>query len=87
MKRRDFFKGSSALLGASLIAPSSLLAQSDEKQTIKAGTARNIIFMVSDGMSTGTLNMADLLLRRKEGRLRNHCSHHPCNASWLLCKQ
>jgi alkaline phosphatase len=32
---------------------------------------RNIIFMVSDGMSHGTLNMADLLLQRKEGRSSN----------------
>ena len=79
MKRRDFFKGSSALLGASLITPSSLLAQSDEKQTFKAGTARNIIFMVSDGMSTGTLNMADLLLRRKEGRASNWISLYEQN--------
>ena len=30
--------------------------------------AKNIIFLVSDGMSTGTLNMANLLLQRKEGR-------------------
>src|SRR5690606_33789868 len=34
----------------------------------KGKKAKNIIFIVSDGMSTGTLNMADLLLQRKEGR-------------------
>src|SRR5690606_17920094 len=33
--------------------------------------ARNIIFMVSDGMSTGTLNMADLYLNRKNGKGSN----------------
>jgi alkaline phosphatase len=35
------------------------------------GKTKNIIFMVSDGMSHGTLNMADLLLQRKEGRSSN----------------
>jgi alkaline phosphatase len=79
MKRRDFFKGSSALLGASLITPSSLLAQSDKQGSLKTGSAKNIIFMVSDGMSTGTLNMADLLLRRKEGRPSNWISLYEQN--------
>lgn len=32
------------------------------------GNTRNIIFMVSDGMSNGTLTMASLLRQRKEGR-------------------
>jgi alkaline phosphatase len=68
MKRRDFFKGSSALIGASLVFPSALLAQTKEQKQSKAKQAKNIIFMVSDGMSTGTLNMANLLLERKEGR-------------------
>jgi alkaline phosphatase len=68
MKRRDFFKGSSALIGASLVSPSALLAQPKAKEQLKVNQAKNIIFMVSDGMSTGTLNMANLLLERKEGR-------------------
>src|SRR5690606_7079440 len=34
----------------------------------KSKTAKNIIFLVSDGMSSGTLNMTDLYLRRKFGR-------------------
>jgi alkaline phosphatase len=79
MKRRDFFKGSSALIGASMLSPSVLLAQSEEQKEIKAGQAKNIIFMVSDGMSTGTLNMADLLLRRKEGRPSNWISLYERN--------
>lgn len=79
MKRRDFFKGSSALLGASLITSPSLLAQSDIRDNVKTGLAKNIIFMVSDGMSTGTLNMADLLLRRKEGRPSNWISLYEQN--------
>lgn len=71
MKRRDFFKGSSALIGASLITPAALLAQTQEQKVNRTGQAKNIIFMVSDGMSTGTLNMTDLLRRRKEGRPSN----------------
>lgn len=70
MIRRDFFKnGTLAVLGTSLLSPLSsaaeLLSPLDEKAW---GTAKNIIFMVSDGMSTGTLTMANLLLERKEGR-------------------
>ncbi len=68
MKRRHFFKNSSlALLGTGLFNPGSEVIK-----TIGSGAAygraKNIIFLVSDGMSTGTLNMADLLLQRKEGR-------------------
>lgn len=66
MKRRDFFRnGSFAFLGASVLGKPGLPISSDRLQ---AKTAKNIIFLVSDGMSTGTLNMADLLLQRKEGR-------------------
>jgi alkaline phosphatase len=32
------------------------------------GEARNIIFLVSDGMSNGTLTLADVMLRRRDGR-------------------
>lgn len=66
MKRRDFFRnGSLAFIGTSLLTGgSSMHAQ----QLSKGKKARNIIFIVSDGMSSGTLNMADLLLQRKEGR-------------------
>ncbi|WP_233992719.1 alkaline phosphatase, partial [Salinibacter altiplanensis] len=35
------------------------------------GDAKNIIFLVSDGMSAGTLTMADLHLRRHHGRRSN----------------
>jgi alkaline phosphatase len=64
MIRRDFFRNSSlALLGSTLFPTSKVFAETRQRKT-----ARNIIFMVSDGMSTGTLNMASLLLQRKEGR-------------------
>jgi alkaline phosphatase len=38
------------------------------------GKAKNIIFMVSDGMSTGTMTMADQLSRRQFGRATNWIS-------------
>jgi len=70
MIRRDFFKTSTiALLGTSIFSGlepvKRLLSPQQEKV---AGTAKNIIFMVSDGMSTGTLNMANLLTERMYGR-------------------
>jgi alkaline phosphatase len=70
MKRRDFFKGgSAALLGAAILSPGSVIAAVADAETNKKGKiAKNIIFLVSDGMSMGTLTMASLLLQRKEGR-------------------
>lgn len=57
--------------GASLISPLDLLAGSQKQLPTlphQGKRAKNIIFMVSDGMSTGTLTLADLMLQRKEGR-------------------
>lgn len=70
MKRRDFFRNSSlSIVAGSLISPLGVLAGSTDPQIIKSGSkAKNIIFLVSDGMSSGTLSMASLLLQRKEGR-------------------
>lgn len=66
MKRRDFFKnGFLTTIGLGAIGSYPVLANGNE---LKKGQAKNIIFLVSDGMSTGTLNMADILLRHKEGR-------------------
>lgn len=67
MQRRDFFKnGSLALLGTA-ITGNHVLGAAPQRNTQKK-LARNIIFLVSDGMSTGTLNMASLLKQRKEGK-------------------
>lgn len=66
MKRRDFFRATSLTAVGSTLIPGSNGIFAAGKQPAK--TAKNIIFMVSDGMSTGTLNMASLLLQRKEGR-------------------
>lgn len=74
MDRRRFFRnGSLFTLSATLVNPFESIAGN----TLDAGTlnknkkAKNIIFMVSDGMSTGTLNMADLYLNRKTGKGSN----------------
>lgn len=74
MQRRDFFRnGSLAFLGSAFLGQNPLQASTVPAKDLKR-KARNIIFMVSDGMSTGTLNMADLLLQRKEGRRSNWLS-------------
>lgn len=78
MKRRTFFKkGSLIAAGAGLLSPFDLLAGDNSRHSNlpKQGKrAKNIIFMVSDGMSMGTLTLADLMLRRKEGRSSNWMS-------------
>jgi alkaline phosphatase len=69
MDRRKFFKnGSLFALGTSILNPFDLAANSIDFDTIKSNKkAKNIIVVVSDGMSIGTLNMADLYLSRKTG--------------------
>lgn len=67
MNRRSFFKNTTlATVGTGLLIPDHLFGQ--ETDSFKNKKAKNIIFMVSDGMSTGTLNMADLYLQRKYGK-------------------
>ncbi len=66
MKRRDFFKNSAlATMGMGLVSPVNGASYDLRKQEARA---KNIIFLVSDGMSTGTLNMADLVMQRQFGR-------------------
>jgi alkaline phosphatase len=67
MKRRDFFRNST--LATAFLSTTQSFGH--EQNHRKGAKAKNIIFMVSDGMSTGTLNMADLLRQRKEGRSSN----------------
>ncbi len=73
MNRRRFFKnGSLVALGSALINPFQSTAETlDFSSTFKNKKAKNIIFLVSDGMSTGTLNMADLYLNRTYGKGSN----------------
>lgn len=69
MKRRNFFKNTSfAVLGTALFKPLYGNGTATLAAPLNDQTAKNIIFLVSDGMSNGTLTMADLLLQRKEGR-------------------
>src|SRR5690554_3314027 len=72
MKRRDFFRSTAiTTVGAALLSPFKSIADNvtlnPEHSTGK--TAKNIIFLVSDGMSNGTLSMANMLSERKFGKL------------------
>lgn len=69
MNRRKFFRnGSLFTLGTALINPFDSVASSIQPDFLdKNKKAKNIILLVSDGMSTGTLNMTDLYLNRKTG--------------------
>lgn len=73
MNRRKFFRnGSLFTLGATVLNPFKTTgAILDDGILNKNKKAKNIIFMVSDGMSTGTLNMADIYLNRKTGKGSN----------------
>ncbi|MFD1015360.1 alkaline phosphatase [Winogradskyella rapida] len=70
MNRRHFFKkGSLFALGTSLLQPFDSFASNDNYDaTNKNKKAKNIIIVVSDGMSIGTLNMTDLYLSRATGK-------------------
>lgn len=63
--RRSFLR-TSGLLAAPAILPA--LARADGRDDQPPRRARNAIFMVADGMSTGTLSLADTLRRRRDGR-------------------
>ncbi len=69
MNRRKFFRnGSLAALGTTLLNPLEGFSNTVNLDFVdKNKKAKNIIIIVSDGMSTGTLNMADLYLNRKTG--------------------
>ncbi|RZJ35514.1 MAG: alkaline phosphatase [Flavobacterium sp.] len=72
MKRRHFFKtGTIAAAGTALLNPFGSAARTLAEPEFRNRKAKNIIFMVSDGMSSGTLSMADLLLSRKTGKGSN----------------
>lgn len=73
MDRRKFFRnGSLFTIGAAVLNPFEGTASVPDIPALNTyKKAKNIIFMVSDGMSTGTLNMADLYLNRKTGKGSN----------------
>ena len=70
MDRRKFLRnGGLITLGTTLIHPFQSISQPLDFDTLKKNKkAKNIIFLVSDGMSTGTLNMADLYCNRVFGK-------------------
>lgn len=68
MKRRDFLNtGLLATMGGVLMSTGCVSATTKKAAAFK-GKAKNIIFLVSDGMSIGTPTMADLLQQRKAGK-------------------
>jgi len=73
--RRDFLKtgalGALALGTGGVAGTANGQAHTDISDVEAPGDAKNVIFLVSDGMSAGTLTMADLHLRRHEGRRSN----------------
>ncbi len=73
MNRRDFFKnGSLVAVGATILNPFESHAKENDIYLLdKNKKAKNIIVVVSDGMSNGTLSMADLYLNRKTGKGSN----------------
>jgi alkaline phosphatase len=72
MRRREFINiGALTTIGGAIATPVMAKQMAGNFGVSAKGKVKNIIFMVSDGMSHGTLNMADLLLQRKEGRSSN----------------
>lgn len=75
MDRRKFFKiGSVATVGTGLLYPLNGIAQPLDIPTYSNKTPKNIILLVSDGMSSGTLSMTDIFLTRKFGKPSNWMS-------------
>ncbi|PTX91682.1 alkaline phosphatase [Opitutus sp. ER46] len=67
--RRDFLRA--GLTGSALLLPVSLRATpavAPAAPRREPGRARNLIFLVADGMSLGTLTLAERYRRRQEGR-------------------
>ncbi len=73
MKRRDFLRSTPALAGLAAIGAPALASQPETRGAGRAGSvsqprrARSVIFMVADGMSTGTLTLADMASRQRSG--------------------
>ncbi|TVQ74327.1 MAG: alkaline phosphatase [Balneolaceae bacterium] len=66
--RRDFIK--TGALGSLLIG-TGIFAGAACTSVKQRGKAKNVIFLVSDGMSVGALTMADHVLRRRDGKPSN----------------
>ncbi|GGE35285.1 alkaline phosphatase [Psychroflexus planctonicus] len=69
MNRRKFFKnGALATVGVGLLGACNEVDQISKTTESSSKKAKNIIFLVSDGMSQGTLTMADSLKQRMYGK-------------------
>ncbi|SFC53526.1 alkaline phosphatase [Flexibacter flexilis DSM 6793] len=66
MERKDFLRLGGLAAAGTMLGFNGQAAAIDELKAKQK--AKNVIILVSDGMSIGTLNMADLFLQRKEGR-------------------
>lgn len=66
ISRKDFLKTGALLGGAALTTIGMRPAARAVKPS--SGKTRNVIFLVSDGMSAGTLTMADILTRQNHSR-------------------
>lgn len=64
VSRRSFLAAGAAT-AAAISLPKTARARTTSS---RAPIARNLIFLVSDGMSTGTMTLADLMIREREGR-------------------
>ncbi|MDQ1095936.1 MULTISPECIES: alkaline phosphatase [Chryseobacterium] len=69
MNRRKFLQSSALFSGAFALSPLELAAIPRPQASLRSPEkARNIIFMISDGMSLGTLTMSDLYSRNILGK-------------------
>ncbi|PIF45920.1 alkaline phosphatase [Chryseobacterium sp. 52] len=71
MDRRKFLKGSALLSGLLTINPVDFFANNITEIPGAGKKAKNIIFMISDGMSSGTLAMANLYAQNILGKNGN----------------
>ncbi|MFW0739447.1 alkaline phosphatase [Flavobacterium sp. T12S277] len=74
MNRRKFLKGSTVITGLFTLSPSVIFSNDLEKIEKKNKKAKNIIFLISDGMSSGTLQMANLYAQNILGKNGNWMS-------------
>lgn len=72
MKRRDFFRKTSLATAGISLSPLLFASGENEKASLLLtnlkNEAKNIIFLVSDGMSAGTLTLADLYVQKTTGK-------------------
>lgn len=69
ISRRGFIGAAAGIAaGAALIDGSGIVRPARAHRPEGGGRARNLIFCVSDGMSAGTLTLADRMIRRRTGK-------------------